>query len=145
MDGWVTLPRRIVKKEVWADPMAFRLYMLLLTQARYSDVTYCGRTLERGQYLRSYTKLQEDLRYKDGRQWKDVPKAKIHRTVKRLVEWNLITVEVTQDGTLFTVIDYEGCQKRNVKQKRNTSETVVKPKESRWNHRLNQNQSPYGF
>src|SRR5690606_15972333 len=59
---WLKLFRQIFDSELWTDVTTLRLFLLLLGKASHRDgVKIAGIDLKRGQYLRSYRKLAEDL------------------------------------------------------------------------------------
>lgn len=115
MQGWIKLHRKIMDNEIWSDPTTFRLFTLLLIKASHTDgfVTN-GVTLNKGQYIRSYSKLSEDLAYKEGRGIKKVSKSTIKRSIDKLITNNIITVHETGLGTLFTVLKYHLYQEFEV-------------------------------
>lgn len=69
-----------------------------------------GIPLKRGQYIRAYSKLVEDLGYREGRGEKQYSKSTIKRSVDKLVKKRLINVEETSVGTLFTLLNCEEIQ-----------------------------------
>jgi DnaD/phage-associated family protein len=109
--GWIKLHRKILDNELWHDVTTFRLFTLLLLKAVHQDgVKIKGIELKRGQYLRSYSKLAEDLESKEGRGYKKASKSTILRSVKKLIEEGMVTVSETKHGTLFTVTKYQEYQ-----------------------------------
>ncbi|PKR79412.1 hypothetical protein CEY16_05535 [Halalkalibacillus sediminis] len=66
--------------------------------------------LKRGQYIRSYSKLQEDLEYREGRGYKKVAKSTIKRSVSKLIQNNIVEIRETELGTLFTILNYQKYQ-----------------------------------
>ncbi len=111
MQGWIKLHRQILDNEIWHDVTTFRLFTLLLLQAVHKDgVKVKGIELKRGQYLRSYSKLAEDLEYKEKRGYKKVSKSTVLRSVKKLVEERMVSVYETDYGTVFTIIKYHEYQ-----------------------------------
>lgn len=79
MQGWIKLHRKILENEIWHDVTTFRLFTLLLLQAVHKDgVKVKGIELKRGQYLRSYSKLAEDLEYKEKEDLKKFRKARFY-------------------------------------------------------------------
>src|SRR5690606_40628550 len=65
-NGWIRLDREMFESDIWHDVTTFRLFVYLLAKASYKDgVKMSGIELKRGQYLRSYRKLAEDLAYKE--------------------------------------------------------------------------------
>lgn len=111
MCGWVKLNRDVIEVDLWKEVVPFRLYLLLLTQATREDGRMVsGIPLKRGQYIRAYSKLVEDLGYREGRGEKQYSKSTIKRSVDKLVKKGLITVEETNMGTLFTLLGSEEIQ-----------------------------------
>ena len=111
MKGWIKLHRKILDNELWHDVTTFRLFTLLLLRAVHKDgVKIKGIELKRGQYLRSYSKLAEDLEFKEKRGYKKVAKSTILRSVKKLVEEDMVTVNETDYGTVFTILKYQEYQ-----------------------------------
>ncbi|WP_084245188.1 DnaD domain-containing protein [Planomicrobium okeanokoites] len=118
MQGWIKMHRKILENDLWHDITAFRLFTLLLLKASHKDgVKTAGIEVNRGQYLRSYSKLSEDLEYLDGRSRKKVPKSTIERKVKKLVDAGIVSVCETFCGTLFTINKYESYQGNDEPQK----------------------------
>ncbi|MEJ9331149.1 hypothetical protein [Bacillus licheniformis] len=108
MQGWIKLHRKIVDHEIWSDVTTFRLFTLLLLKASHQDgIKINGIELKKGQYIRSYSKLCDDLEFKEGRAFKKVSKSTILRSVKKLVKNGMITVSETDSGTLFTIVKYQ--------------------------------------
>jgi hypothetical protein len=111
MCGWVKLNRDVIEVDLWKEVVPFRLYLLLLTQAtREEGRMVSGIPLKRGQYIRAYSKLVEDLGYREGRGEKQYSKSTIKRSVDKLVKKGLLTVEETKMGTLFTLLGSEEIQ-----------------------------------
>lgn len=111
MQGWIKMHRKITDHEIWSDVTTFRLFTLLMLKASHKDgIKVRGIEINRGQYLRSYSKLAEDLEYKEGRGYKKVAKSTILRSVKKLVGEGMVTVRETEHGTLFTVCNYHEYQ-----------------------------------
>lgn len=109
--GWIKLHRKIFDHEIWNDVTTFRLFTLLLLKASHQDgIKINGIELKKGQYIRSYSKLCEDLCYKERRALKEVSKSTILRSIKKLVENGMVTVCETDIGTLFTIVKYESYQ-----------------------------------
>ncbi len=111
MCGWVKLNRDVIEVDLWKEVVPFRLYLLLLTQATREDGRMVsGIPLKRGQYIRAYSKLVEDLGYREGRGEKQYSKSTIKRSVDKLVKKGLLTVKETNMGTLFTLVGSEEIQ-----------------------------------
>ncbi|WP_313798974.1 hypothetical protein [Cytobacillus sp.] len=100
--------RDVIEVDLWKEIVPFRLYLLLLARATREDGRMVsGVPLKRGQYIRAYSKLVEDLGYREGRGEKQYSKSTIKRSVDKLVKKQLITVEETNVGTLFTLLNGE--------------------------------------
>ena len=111
VNGWIKVHRKILENDIWQDVNRFRLFMFLLLNAAHKDgMKINGVTLKRGQYLRSYSKLIEDLEYREGRGTKRLSKSTIMRNVKKLIENGMVTVSETDSGTLFTIVNYAEYQ-----------------------------------
>jgi len=107
MSGWFKVYRDIFDSDLWHDVTTFRLFMYLLGQASHqNDVKSAGVTLQRGQWLRSYRKLAEDLSYKEGRGLKQYSSKTIKKCVDKLIKDERVTVQETEVGTLFTITNY---------------------------------------
>lgn len=119
--------RKIFHHEIFKDQLGFRLFMLILGNAVFSQegVEIDGVVVKRGQWFRSYRKLQEDLAYKEGRTIKKPGLATLKRAVKRLEDLGMIKTTViyeedsgtprgtprgTVRGTLFEVVNYAKYQ-----------------------------------
>lgn len=110
MEGWIKLHRKIVEHEIWNDVTTFRLFMYLLLKAAYKEYEYRGFKLKPGQYIRSYSKLAEDLSYIEGRGYKKLSKNTVFRATKILIDKEMIAVHETELGTMFTVLNYQYYQ-----------------------------------
>lgn len=111
MQGWIKLHRGILDHELWYDVTTFRLFLYLLLNATHKDgVKKAGIELKRGQFIRSYRKIAQDLAYKEGRGVKEYSIKTISKCVKKLIDAGTITVEETKQGTLFTIVNYTKYQ-----------------------------------
>lgn len=108
--GWIKLYRKLLDNEIWHDPLALRLFILLLLRAAHEDTKVNGIEIKRGQWLRSYSNLSEDLGYKVGRGMKKIPKTTLFHCINKLKTFGMIAVDETKHGTLFTVVNYEQYQ-----------------------------------
>lgn len=127
--------RGIFEKSFWADVPAFRLFFFLMGKAAWKDGVKVGPIeLKRGQLIRSYRKLQDDLIYIENCTEKLYSTKTIKRCVDDLVQQGRLKVEECSFGTLFTLVNYEQYQgfseatTGNVetlrKQRGNTEETI---------------------
>lgn len=104
--------RKLFGNELWNNVLEFRLFFWIVGHAvfdpeglKIGNVKIC-----RGQYLRSYSKLIEDLAFIDNRRILHYSKSQIHRAIKKLILLQNITVSETELGTLFTVVNYDKYQ-----------------------------------
>jgi hypothetical protein len=105
------IDRSIFDNNLWRDYVAFRMFFYLVGNAVFKEgVKIADHILKRGQLIRSYRKLQEDLSYEENNATKTFSTATIFRATQRLKNANRITTEETKLGTLFTVVNYESYQ-----------------------------------
>jgi hypothetical protein len=108
MSGWVKLTKQFTNDELWFNVSAFRLYVWIIMKSAYADgMVLNGMRLKKGQYIRAYSQLGEDLMYIEGRSKKALAKSTVKRAVDKLVKKGLLLVEETPLGTLFTVVNSE--------------------------------------
>lgn len=104
--------RKLFDNGLWSDPICLRLFLWILGHAVYDPkgLEYSTVKVKRGQYLRSYRKLQEDLAYVHNRQIKQYPIMTISRSVDKLIKMQILTKLDTELGTLFTITNYDKYQ-----------------------------------
>ncbi|WP_235011059.1 hypothetical protein [Listeria monocytogenes] len=104
--------REIFENPIWSDVVKFRIFFYIYGNAVFanegSDVA--GIHLKRGQFLRSFRNLQNDLAYKEKRGYKQYSLNTIKNKIDQLVKEKRIEIESTDYGTLFTVLNYEEYQ-----------------------------------
>ncbi|MFE4523979.1 DnaD domain-containing protein [Cytobacillus firmus] len=111
MQGWFKLHRELFETDLWHDVSTFRLFLYLISQASHKDgIKIKGIELKRGQYIRSYRKLADDLSYKEGRGYKKYSLSTIKSCVNKLIESERVNVNETEVGTLFTIVNYAKYQ-----------------------------------
>ncbi|WP_052807138.1 hypothetical protein [Risungbinella massiliensis] len=112
MGGFFKIYREIFQHEIFKDELGFRLFMLIMGNAVYEKegIEHKGMHLQRGQWVRSYRRLASDLERKEGRGYKKPSISTIKRVVDRLIKSHLVTISETDNGTLFTVVNYEKYQ-----------------------------------
>lgn len=137
MKGAFQTDREIFKNPIWTDVVAFRIFFYIYGNAVFAKegVDVAGIHLERGQFLRSYRNLKQDLEYLDKRSFKEYSISTIQRKVEKLVKDARIKVRSTEYGTLFTVLNYEEYQgferfqksssETATEQQQNTNETAT--------------------
>lgn len=112
MKGAFQTSREIFENPIWNDIPKFRIFFYIYGNAVFSKegTTVAGMHLKRGQFLRSYRNLRDDLEYVENRSVKQYSLSVIKRKVDSLVKENRLKIEETELGTLFTVINYEQYQ-----------------------------------
>ncbi|MBY0122186.1 DnaD domain-containing protein [Bacillus sp. S/N-304-OC-R1] len=142
MQGWFKLHRELFETDLWHDVSTFRLFLYLISQASHKDgVKTKGIELNRGQYIRSYRKLADDLSYKEGRGYKKYSLSTIKSCVNKLIESERVNVQETEVGTLFTILNYakyqdldgEGQETPNTKSEEVRTNAELTPNEVRTN------------
>lgn len=112
MSGFFKVYREVFQHEIFKDELGFRLFMLIIGNAVYLEkgIDHKDTHLQRGQWIRSYRLLADDLERKEGRGYKKPSLSTIKRAVDRLVKFGLVAISETDNGTLFTVVNYEKYQ-----------------------------------
>jgi len=137
VDSFFKLDRKIFDSDIWTQPVELRLFVYLIGQARFKhepNIKYKnkGVVIKRGQYLRSYRKLQDDLEYIENNALKTYSLSRIKTAIDRLKKQDRIKTKNTQLGTLFTICNYAEYQ-RNYKEKnkgQNAEKTVSERSEN---------------
>lgn len=130
--------REIFENPIWTDVVKFRIFFYIYGNAVFAKegITIAGIHLKRGQYLRSYRNLQNDLAYMEKRAFKYYSLNTIKKKIDQLVKEERIKIESTDYGTLFTVLNYEEYQgfERYVKpiseQQKNSKRTLSEQQEN---------------
>ncbi|MGN7403498.1 DnaD domain protein [Cytobacillus praedii] len=142
MQGWFKLHRELFETDLWHDVSTFRLFLYLISQASHKDgIKTKGIELKRGQYIRSYRKLADDLSFKEGRGYKKYSLSTIKSCVNKLIESERVNVHETEVGTLFTIVNYakyqeledEEGESPNAKNEKVRTNTELTPNEVRTN------------
>lgn len=110
MSGDFQTSRELFEHPIWKNIVEFRLFFLIYGKAIFSEDGYWAASdlkLERGQWLRSTRKIQEDLSYIENRQVKTYSTSVINRCIKKLEREQRICTKTHELGTVFTVLNYE--------------------------------------
>ncbi|BAQ11344.1 hypothetical protein OXB_2873 [Bacillus sp. OxB-1] len=112
MSGAFLMSREIFGHEIWQDVAKFRIFFYIVGNAVFSDrgVTKGGIHIGRGQYLRSYRNIREDLLYVEKNAEKYYSLNTIKSKIDDLVKEGALEIEETKLGTLFTVVNYQHYQ-----------------------------------
>jgi len=125
--------REIFSNSIWRNIVEFRLFFLIYGHAVFKDdVKLHGLTLHRGQWVRSYRNLQEDLEYIENRSIKRYSLSVIKRAIDGLVNDDRLKIEVCELGTLFEVVNYAKYQGLD-NYKKDTKNGVGTEMEQGWN------------
>lgn len=133
MSGKFQVDREIFENGIWNNVAEFRLFFYILGKAiwRESGVQMGNVLVGRGQYLRSYRNLREDLMYMENNTVKYYGLTTIKRLIDKLVADGRLEKEETELGTLFTVVNYSLYQgfnnlnKEGLEQRRNSNGTAT--------------------
>ena len=100
--------REIFENPIWEDVPKFRIFFYIYGNAVFSEegVQKGSVHIGRGQFLRSYRNLREDLQYIENRSIKKYSLSMISKKIEQLVKEKRLKVEDTEYGTLFTVVNY---------------------------------------
>ncbi|EAE5404621.1 hypothetical protein [Listeria monocytogenes] len=115
MKGAFQMSREIFESDIWSDVIKFRLFFYIVGNAVFSEngVMKGGIQIGRGQYLRSFRNLREDLLYYDNNAEKFYSLSTIKEKIDELVREERLEIETTKLGTLFTVRNYALYQDLN--------------------------------
>ena len=106
------MSRCLFDKPIWQNVLQFRLFFYLVAHAVYNPqgVKVGEILVKRGQVLKSYRTLQNELAYKENNAIKTYSLAALKRAVACLCTAQRLTVNITELGTLFTIVNYEQYQ-----------------------------------
>lgn len=111
MQGAFQTTRDIFDNTIWRNIVEFRLFFLIYGKAAFVDGVKIGnKELKRGQWIRSYRNLQDDLEYVENRSVKKYSLSTIHKAVDNLIKKDRIKIEECELGTLFEVLNYAKYQ-----------------------------------
>jgi uncharacterized phage protein (TIGR02220 family) len=133
--------REIFENPIWTDVIKFRIFFYIYGNAVFAkEGTRVGDIhLKRGQYLRSYRNLQNDLAYIEKRHQKVYSLHTIKSKIENLVKEKRIEIESTDYGTLFTVLNYEEYQGFERYTNRSTATDTATASEQQRNNNKNVN------
>lgn len=112
MKGAFQTSREIFENPIWRDVIKFRIFFFIVGNAVFAEegVTIQNIHVKRGQFLRSYRNLVNDLEYLDNRSLKKYSISVISKKIDQLVKEERLKIESTELGTLFTVVNYDEYQ-----------------------------------
>lgn len=108
MSGAFQTSRDIFENPIWQDIPKFRIFFYIVGNAVYAEdgKVISGVHVKRGQFLRAYRNLANDLEYIENRSVKKYSLSVISRKIEQLVKEERLKIEDTELGTLFTVVNY---------------------------------------
>ena len=141
-EGVFQTDRAIFDNPIWKNPAKFRLFFYIYGNAIFAKdgISIAGIHLARGQLLKSYRTLADDLEYLENHSLKKYSISHIKKLVDELIVEKRLEVEVSQLGTVFTVLNYEQYQgferftKDNREQSENTERTLKERSENNNNN-----------
>ena len=124
IENWFTLHRKIFNNEIWSDLKLFRFFVYLIGQAVFAKngVDKGNIHIERGQLLKSYRKMQDELEYIENNAVKQYSLSTIDRMVNKLKDKEMIKTKTTGLGTLFTITNYAKYQDKEDKKDKEIKE-----------------------
>ena len=104
--------RAIFDNPIWKNPAKFRLFFYIYGNAVFSKdgLDIGGIHLGRGQLLKSYRNLSDELEYLENHSLKRYSISHIKKMIDELVDEKKIQMEISPLGTVFTVLNYEQYQ-----------------------------------
>lgn len=111
-ENWFKLHRKIFENGIWDDLKLFRFFVYLIGQTVFAKkgVNKGDVHIGRGQLLKSYRKIQDELEYIENNSVKQYSLSVIKRMIAKLKNEGMIETEKTRLGTLFTIINYAKYQ-----------------------------------
>ncbi|MNW43550.1 hypothetical protein D3C74_207510 [compost metagenome] len=128
MKGAFQTSREIFENPIWQDVIKFRIFFFIVGNAVFAEegVTIQNIHVKRGQFLRSYRNLVNDLEYLDNRSLKKYSISVISKKIDQLIKEERLKIENTELGTMFTVVNYDEYQgfERYKKESENGARTL---------------------
>lgn len=147
MSGVFQIDRKIFESDIWNNVAEFRVFFYILGNAvwKSTGIKMGDILIGRGQYLRSYRNLREDLMYMDNNGIKYYSISYIKKIIDKLVIDGRLKKEETELGTLFTIVNYslyqgfERFEKNTQEQNKNSIRTEQEQDENNKNKDNNDN------
>lgn len=134
-EGSFQTDRVIFDNPIWKNPAKFRLFFYIYGNAVFSKdgVDIAGIHLDRGQLLKSYRNLSDELEYLENHSLKRYSISHIKKMIDELIEEKRLQMEISPLGTVFTVLNYEQYQgfERFEKDNREHSENTERTERER--------------
>jgi len=101
MKGYIKLHRRILDWEWYKDSNTKNIFIHLLLNACYDNCRFMGKSVNRGEYITSLSRISSDL---------DIPVRQVRTAIKRLKDTGEIDTQTTNKYTKVTICNYESYQ-----------------------------------
>lgn len=108
--GFLPIYRKLKDSDIWnRDDFQLKLWIYILMNARWKAEPYVkdGIRVERGQFLRSYSRIAEDLKLRKGRGWQSRKEGDVRYHLKVIEKDGSIRMQGNALGVLITVVNYD--------------------------------------
>ncbi len=112
MVGWIKLHRKIMEWEWYTDSNTKSLFLHLLLKANREQKEYQGVTIQRGQLVSGRRKLSIET---------GLSEQSIRTSLKKLESTSEITIESTNQNSLFTIKNYDFYNNQKIDEEKSTS------------------------
>lgn len=138
-NGVFQIDRAMFENKIWNNIAEFRIFFYLIGNAVWKEegIWYGNIHVRRGQYLKSYRQMREDLMYIENNAIKYYSISTIKRITDKLQQDGRIIKEETGLGTLYTIVNYEKYQgferfnNDNLEQRQNSGETALEQRQNK--------------
>ena len=101
MKGFIKLHRQITEWEWYQDVNTKSVFIHLLLNACYDECRFMGKSVERGQYITSLSRLSRDL---------NISIRQVRTAFSRLEKTGEIDTQSSNKSTLVTILNYDSYQ-----------------------------------
>ena len=109
--GYYLKARQIQESEIaHAPPCTREVWDYLLKECNHTDRKINGTTIKRGQCIRTFKQIREDLHWHIGWCKKLYTKHQIEDSMKLMRKWGMITTRKTTRGLVITIVKYDHYQ-----------------------------------
>jgi len=103
--GYVKIWRKVKDSGLYQLPETFTLFMFILTEATHQPRRVGSMLLQRGQYSSGRIELARQLKQSE---------QTIRTGLSRLVKLEILTIETTSHGSIYTVVNYSLYQASDI-------------------------------
>ncbi len=118
ISGWVSIHRKIVEWQWYADTNVYRVFTHLIFTASHKDTEWCGIAIKEGQKITSYGNIATEIGALSVQQ--------VRTALNKLKSTGEITIKTTNRYTVITINkykDYQGVNRQPNKQITNNQQT----------------------